>query len=163
MTRLNPRLFYWLAALYDHPRLITSARRDVLLALAVKRLDYGTGAGYCSVRTLAGDTGLSEATVKRALDAARKTEPVLLERTKRGHRLGDGKVIASEWQIIYPISTAHGRTLEVNLNSSHPGSQQRTRDGPTGSEAPTGGEADQGVRAVDLHQARPAMQLSRSP
>ena len=82
MSKVNPRLVYWIAALHDQAQL-TAAHRDVLTYLAVKRLDFETGAGYCSVRLLAESRGCHEATVKRALDIAQKTTPPLLKRTRR--------------------------------------------------------------------------------
>jgi hypothetical protein len=158
VSTINPRLVYWIAELYKRKQL-TAAHRDILTYLAVTRLDYGTGAGYCSVRTLAEACGCHERTVRRALDAARASQPPLLARTRRGHRLGDGTVTASEWQVIYPpVSTGQpdpvddaspvnnppstGHTSPVDggaadLNRTEHASQPDTGALPTGSEAST--------------------------
>lgn len=112
MSKVNPRLVYWIAAVHQHPKL-TANYRDVLVHLAVSRLDYATGTGYCSERSLAAGCGHSVATVRRALSIARTAEPMLIERTRRGHRLGNGESSASEWRLIFPaISTAHQRSVE---------------------------------------------------
>lgn len=149
MSRVNPRLVYWIAAVHQHPQL-TAAHRDVLTYLAVQRLDYATGRGYCSEESLAQGRGCSVATVRRALTIAREVAPKLLERTRRGHRLGNGHSAASEWRLIYPpistaqggtveeCSTAHGSTVEDistaqknDLNRSEGPSQPLTGERPT--------------------------------
>jgi len=177
MSRVNPRLVYWLAALYDVPGL-TADRRDILVCLATRHLDFGTGAGYCSVATLSTVLGCHEQTVRRALETARTAG--LIERTKRGHRLGNGKPIASEWQIIYPpqgvtrdplrsASTVHGSTVEAGVSTVHGGDLNRARGQsqpcsgipPTGSEASTGSEA--GVSAVDQPDRRRKQARSKTP
>jgi hypothetical protein len=71
----------------------------VLLMLAL-RLDWATGTGYASTAQLCADTGASEITVRRALAWARKAG--LLNRTRRGHRLGNGRAVASEWALALP-------------------------------------------------------------
>jgi len=99
VSRVNPRLVYWLAALYDHPEL-TAAHRDVLVFVATRRLDFGSGGGYCSEAAIAEGVGCTERTARRALAWGRKLG--LIERTRRGYRRGDGVVRSSEWQVIYP-------------------------------------------------------------
>jgi len=159
MARVNPRLVFWIAAVHKHPAL-SPAHRDILTYLAVMRLNFETGNGYCSVPSLAQARGHSESTVRRALMLARTKEPKLLERTRRGHRLGDGQAIASEWKMLYPpipdsISTVQQRPVETSrdmsadastvqkrgLNRSGAASQPVTRDRPTGIEGTTDIEA----------------------
>ena len=140
MSRINPRLVYWIAGLYDDPDL-TAADRDVLTYLGVKRLDFGTGAGYCSIETLVKGTAWSESTVKRALARGQKKSHI--ERTRRGNRSGDGALVASEWRVLYPSSTGHGRPVEESvgvtgdlssgLDGSQTGFLQVTPEPPTGS------------------------------
>jgi hypothetical protein len=161
MAHVNPRLIYWIGAVHKHPAL-SPAHRDILTYLAVMKLDYGTGRGYCSVPTLASGRGWNERTVRRALELGRVKEPQLLNRTRRGHRMGDGRVIASEWALIYPpmpvdngTSTGHARPvdpistgLSPDLNRTLPTSQPDTRVHPTGIESSTGNESSTGHRAV---------------
>lgn len=152
MSRINPRLVYWIADLYDDPDL-TAADRDVLTYLGVKRLDFGTGAGYCSIETLVKGTDWSESTVKRAL--ARGQKKSRIKRTRRGNRGGDGTLIASEWQVLYPSSTGHGRPVEESVGvtgdpssgfyGSQTGSLQVTPEPPTGFESST---SDDDARAT---------------
>ena len=74
MSRINPRLVYWIADLYDDPDL-TAADRDVLTYLGVKRLDFGTpvrAAVSAPQQTLVKGTDWSESTVKRALARGQK-------------------------------------------------------------------------------------------
>jgi len=87
----------WLNAVYCHPARPSALQRDVLTALAVKFIDWGTGTGYASIQMLAEFTRHTMSTVKRALRWGRQT--LLLVQTRRGHRLGNGKVVASEWRL----------------------------------------------------------------
>jgi len=41
MSRINPRLVYWIAALYDHKGL-SAEQHLILVYLATKRLDFGS-------------------------------------------------------------------------------------------------------------------------
>ena len=157
MARVNPRLVYWIAEVHKHPAL-TPAHRDILTYMAVMKLNFGTGAGYCSVRTLAEERGWHEATVKRALQLARAEEPVLLQRTRRGRRVSDEVKLASEWQLIYPpIPTAHQDDVGIptaqraNPNVAESRSQQRTGAPPTGIEGSTG--IEETTRARDAEAA----------
>lgn len=157
MSRINPRLIYWIAAVHRQPEL-KAAHRDVLIYLAVMRLDYGTGKGYCSMQSLAGGRGWHEHTVRRALELAQKVTPPLLRRTRRGHRLGNGQVVASEWQVLYPpMSTGHGGTVEngstvhnSDLNRPESESQPSTGARPTGSESPSGNESSSSLSLTGL-------------
>lgn len=99
MSHVNPRLVYWIKAVTSHPD-FTDGQKLVLITLATDCLDFSTGAGYCSVKTLRERTGKGRTVVIGALELARKAG--LIEQTKRGHRLTDNSKIASEWQVIYP-------------------------------------------------------------
>ncbi len=161
MARVNPRLIFWIAAVHKHPAL-SPAHRDILTYLAVMRLNFDTGTGYCSAQSLADGRGWDERTVRRALELARVKEPQLLRRTRRGHRLGDGRSMASEWALIYPpmpvdndISTGHQNPVEPistgqspHLNRTLLTSQPDTGARPTGIESPTGIEETSGQRAA---------------
>jgi hypothetical protein len=69
----------------------------VLIALA-DQLDAETGEGLVSVLELAKAASVSARTVKRAIGWAKTAD--LLERTSRGHHLGDGTVSASGWRLL---------------------------------------------------------------
>lgn len=177
MSKINPRLVYWIGAVHKRPDL-SASHRDILTYLAVMRLDYGTGKGYCSVRMLAEGRGWHEATVRRALDLAQKGDPPLLARTRRGHRISSEVVVASEWQVVYPpMPTAQGNAVgssptahpcEVGAdptaqsagpNRAEVETQPRTGAPPTGIEASTGNESSTSLsRALDsLASAVPAL------
>lgn len=113
MSKVNPRLVYWIKAVTHHKgvpgedgKLIpfTDGHRLILISLAADCLDFGTGAGYCSARTLAERSGKARSTVMRALELGRKAG--LIEQTRRGHRITNETKIASEWRIIYPEPTS---------------------------------------------------------
>jgi hypothetical protein len=91
----------WLAAVRDHPERPPALQRLALTCLAL-RMDWTTGRGYASTGQLAADTDAEERTVRRATGWARDTG--LLLRTRRGHRLGNGRVTASEWQLTQPVT-----------------------------------------------------------
>ena len=91
----------WLGAVYGHESRPAALQRDVLTALAV-RFANRSGEGYASIDSLAGFCGASRSTTQRALRWARATG--LLHRKSRGHRLGNGKVLASEWQLCLKAS-----------------------------------------------------------
>jgi hypothetical protein len=90
----------WLNAVYCHPGQPSALQRDVLTALAVKFMDWGTGTGYASIEMLAEFCGAGRSTVQRALRWACTAR--LLVRTKRGHRLWNGGAVASEWLLADP-------------------------------------------------------------
>lgn len=92
----------WLAALRDHPDRPPVTQRMVLVSLA-QRMDWSTGCGYASTGTLAADADCAERTVRSATGWARGQS--MLKQTRRGHRRGDGRVIASEWALCLPVST----------------------------------------------------------
>lgn len=90
----------WLAHLQEHPDRPQGRQRrqlDVLVALA-DQLDAKSGEGHVAVQELAKIAGVSERTIKRALVWARDAS--MLERTSRGHRLGDGTTSASGWRLL---------------------------------------------------------------
>ena len=87
----------WLNEVYCHPDRPPAAQRDILTALAVKFLDWRSGEGFASIEMIAEFCGAARSTVQRALRWARGA--FLLVLTRRGHRLGNGKVIASEWRL----------------------------------------------------------------
>lgn len=165
MSRVNPRLFYWLAALLEHKDL-TAGHYRVLSYLALKRLDYGSGAGYCSIASLANGLGVGVTVVKDALRLAQKAG--LLEQTRRGHRLNDDASAASEWQILYPPNPTAAQasigSADLNPTAAYPAvgsnptagnpepnsrksaTQQPPERPPTGSESPTGNESPTDAR-----------------
>jgi len=79
----------WLVAVRDHPDRPPMAQRYVLACLAL-RMDWLTGRGFASTGQLAADSDAEERTIRRATGWARDTG--LLLRTRRGHRLGNGRV-----------------------------------------------------------------------
>jgi hypothetical protein len=98
----------WMRAIRDAKA--TTSTKAVLLMLALRmRPD---GAGFVSTRQLAVDASVSHSTVERATRWAR--EHRLLIQTRRGGRLGDGRVRASEWQ----LSTRQAGRTEPVLNPS---------------------------------------------
>jgi hypothetical protein len=91
----------WLVAIRDHPGRPPAVQRLVLHCLAL-RMNWETGAGFASTGQLAADSDAEERTVRRATSWARQAE--LLLQTRRGHRLGNGQVAASEWQLTQPVT-----------------------------------------------------------
>jgi DNA-binding transcriptional ArsR family regulator len=118
----------WLRQLQEHPDRPQGRQHrqlDVLVALA-DQLDAKTGKGNVSVLELAKITGVSERTVKRSLGWARGAG--LLERTSRGHRLGDGKTSASEWQMV-------GRSEPQRVTAAPQGASSRPQSANPGKAA----------------------------
>jgi hypothetical protein len=91
----------WLVAVRDHPARPPAHQRYVLVCLAL-RMDWRTGRGFAALRQIAADSDASEPTVRRATSWARRAE--LLLQTRRGHRLGNGQVAASEWRLTQPLT-----------------------------------------------------------
>jgi hypothetical protein len=91
----------WLTAVRDHPDRPAALQRHALTMLAL-RLDWATGRGFASMRDIAADADASDHTVKRATSWARSDKVGLLLCTRRGHRLGNGTTVASEWQLTMP-------------------------------------------------------------
>jgi hypothetical protein len=88
----------WLAHVYEHERRPPARQRDVLTALAVHYVDWGTGLGYASIKSLADFCRASRATVQRALRWGR--EACLIVRITRGTRAGDGTPHPSQWRLV---------------------------------------------------------------
>jgi hypothetical protein len=86
-------------AVRDHPDRPPTAQRHALTMLAL-RLNWKTGSGYVSTGQLAQDSDAEERTIRRATKWAR--DAGLLTMTRRGHRLGNGQIAASEWQLSQP-------------------------------------------------------------
>lgn len=86
----------WLMEVRDHPKRPPAMQRHVLTMLAL-RMDWTTGSGFVSTFQLMADADASKITVWRATKWARDND--LLVQTRRGHRLGNGQVVASEWQL----------------------------------------------------------------
>jgi hypothetical protein len=99
-TRQPFSVAQWLNAVYCHPDRPPALQRDVLTALAVKFMDWRTGAGCASIEKLAEFCNIGRSTVQRALRWGCKA--LLMVRTKRGHRLWNGGAIASEWLLSLP-------------------------------------------------------------
>jgi hypothetical protein len=89
------------------PPKLGAVRLAVLHNLAL-RMNAG-GAGFASVRQLAIDSGVHERTVKRHLAWAR--DAGFLVQTRRGHRIDDSTVIASEYRLTDPTQGDTGVTL----------------------------------------------------
>jgi hypothetical protein len=77
---------------------VSSATKNVLVMLALRMSEDGTG--WVAQRRLAADASLSVRTVRRAVAWARTNG--WLERTRRGHRLGDGRSLANEYRLVAP-------------------------------------------------------------
>jgi hypothetical protein len=91
----------WLTAVRDHPERPAAHQCHVLTMLAL-RMDWKTGCGFASTGQLVADAEAAERTVRRATSWARRS--ALLLQTRRGHRLGNGQVAASEWQLTQPAT-----------------------------------------------------------
>ena len=117
----------WMRAIRDDPRCTTVARLAVLWALALRmRAD---GSGYASAQMLMGDTEVCKRTVMYALAWARRS--AYLDQTRRGHRLGSGQVIASEWQLSIPESQG-ARDCTLDESQGARGESQGANEGPQG-------------------------------
>lgn len=89
----------WLVAIRDDPRRPPSRQVHVLAMLAL-RMNWETGSGFASGQQLAADADADERTVRRATRWAREAGYVM--QTRRGHRMGNGGVVASEWKLSQP-------------------------------------------------------------
>lgn len=134
VSDVNPRLVYWIVSLYREPYL-GKAHRDVLIYLAAACLDYSSGYGYCSEERLVTETGRSIRTVREALELGCETRK--LRRLRRGHRLGDGTVLASEWQVIFP-PTSTVTSVPVENDASTVTSVPVEKPQPAETDASTG-------------------------
>lgn len=96
----------WMRTIRDDTDL-TAGTLNVLVMLALRmRKD---GAGFASQEQLADDAGVSESTVRRALQKARDLGYVV--RTRRGHRINDDVSVASEYRLTTPPQPVTGDTL----------------------------------------------------
>jgi hypothetical protein len=103
----------WMRAIRDAKP--TPSSLLVLLCLGLRMRSDGTG--FASTRQLADDASVGTRTVERATRWARESSYLI--RARRGHRLGDGRVVASEWQLSAPFSIRQDRRLG-NLNPPNP-------------------------------------------
>lgn len=151
----------WMAAVRDHPERPSEVKRLVLWALAL-RLDWQTGCGYASVTQLAADADCQQRTVKYATKWGRDHE--LLVQARRGHRLGDGTVRASEWRLRLPVSTGTGMHVETvsrgtdsNLKVHPDASQGAPSNHPSRprSSRPRSSADDAGAKAPRAPQPKP--------
>jgi hypothetical protein len=124
----------WMTAVRDHPARPPALQVHVLLFLAL-RMDWQTGCGFASTAQLAADADCSNPTVKRATGWGR--ESGMLVQARRGHRLGDGRTVASEWRLAIPQRLT-GDTLtgasgdqRPHLNGSAEPPQRLTADPPS--------------------------------
>ena len=115
----------WMTAIRDHPARPPAAQRHVLAMLAL-RLHWKTGEGAASAAQLAADADCCERTVRNATGWARGEAVKLLEQTRRGHRLGNGEVRASEWRLC-PPSTCQPRAVEKASTGKSEPSQPANR------------------------------------
>ena len=121
----------WLAAIRDHPRKPPTEQCHALTML-VLRLDWKTLNGHCGTVQLQADTDAGRSTVLRALGWAKREG--FLTQTRRGHRLGNGQKIASEWALSIP--QADGQGVSRDTLSEMDGAASRCQPGDL--EAPQG-------------------------
>jgi hypothetical protein len=92
--------------------------------MLVSRLDPGTGCGWVSLATVREDAGAGENTVDQAVTWARRSG--FLHQAVRGHRLGNGEVVASEWEMRRPNQDVNTPDTGVKSTSQHPRSEVST-------------------------------------
>lgn len=98
----------WLHLVYTHPDRPPALQRDILTALVAGGFTtWKTGKATASIEALSDFCRAARSTVQRALRWGCQAR--LLLRTLRGHRLGNGKKVASEWQLQIPAAAALGR------------------------------------------------------
>jgi hypothetical protein len=140
----------WMRAVRDHepkpgPQ---SMRYAVLWGLALRL--GGDGTGFCSVRQLCEDVEVSERTARGHLAWARKSE--LLEQTRRGHRLGNGSVVASEWK----LTRAQPATRDLLRSTGNPSPVDESSTGKPGTLNRQATNPPRGPLQEDALQSRPA-------
>jgi hypothetical protein len=137
-------MLVWLTAVRDHPDRPPPMQRLVLDCLGL-RMDWKTGQGFASALTLAKDADVCGRTVLRATAWARKHGLLVME--KRGHRLTDESVKATEWVLCLPSQHVTGDLLE---------------DAPTGHGSPVG-KAPTGQSGHPNVTIRPSQRDSTAP
>ena len=106
----------------DRPQGRQRRQLDALLALA-DQLDAETGEGAVPLLEVVKAAGVSERTARRAIGWA--TTSGLLQRTRRGHRLGDGMTTSSGWRLLgKPESQPANSRPEPANPSPQPASSQ---------------------------------------
>ena len=110
MAGKKPWTLLWLKAVRDQPDRPPPVQRHVLTCLLL-RVDWESGEGFASTESLMADADCGASTVKRATGWARGHR--LLAIKKRGHRRGDGVLVATSWVLSLPASTGHGRPVEA--------------------------------------------------
>jgi hypothetical protein len=118
----------WMRAVRDAAPRFTTSRLTVLLCLALRM--HKSGVGFASARILGEDASVAERTARRATDEA--CSRGYLNRTRRGHRLGNGSAIASEWKLIVPGEATPQPDTGVRLSETSTGqSEHLNRTGAT--------------------------------
>lgn len=141
----------WMRAVRDAVPRFTRTRREVLLMLGLRMSANGTG--FASGRQLGADADVGERTAERATADARRRG--YLNRTRRGHRLGNGTVIASEWELTMPVDNSTQPDTRDGLTASQPDSRDiSTRQNERLNPTPIGGPG--GLHPEVLQQERPA-------
>ena len=109
------------------------------------RMDAGYGCGFASLKVLAEDAAVGEATAKRAITWARGH--LLLNRAARGHHVTGGRAVASEWQLCDPGeptaqggAAGAGPTAQGEPVANEPTAQEEPVGEPTAQEKPVGSE-----------------------
>lgn len=123
----------WMRAVRDAVPRFNPSGLAALVLLAL-RMD-ANGRGFVSHRIVAADAGIGVRTAERATAAARMRG--YLVQTRRGHRLGNGVVVASEWCLSQPATVDGLRQAQPvtagGLSESQPAksaSQPATSGGP---------------------------------
>jgi hypothetical protein len=149
-------LLMWMRAVRDHrPKPgAGSARYPVLWGLALRMRPDGSG--FASQQQIADDVETSDRTVRKHLTWAIDTGYLL--RTRRGHRLGNGGVVASEYRLCQPEMGDRLTTIstgkETHLNRKANGSQPEAGDLP--SESSPSESSTSAARAPDRDPPVPA-------
>lgn len=135
----------WMAAIRDHPDSPPTDQCHALGMVAL-RLNWSTGQGFCSIDQMADDAQISDSTAKRALRWARgagddKDRGFFLAQTRKGHRLGNGTLVASEWLLRLPgqpLTPARAPSPSTLRRQKAKAGQQVTGDTLTGAQQVTG-------------------------
>lgn len=145
----------WLKAIRDHPNRPTATEQVVLERLAL-RLNWQTGRGFCSIQQLMEDAPAAKRTVLRALEWAQSDTVAILKQTRRGGRIGDGSVLASEWALIVPVSQgATDGTLKTIVKVPNEASLGATWEPP--SRPVLHQDVKEGDKSLASRRARPAV------